>query len=162
MLIHLMQHGACMPEELDKHQALSPVGREQIVKSAKAAAAMGLRFELIVASPKVRSIQTAEIMAEATGYPVSRIEVTEHVKAMAPAKDSIDFIGEYDGLDSILIAGHLPSLGSIATQLLTGRDILEINIENGGLMQIDSAPGMGKSVLNWYLSPAQMTLIANS
>ena len=57
MLIHLMQHGVCLSKELDATQPLSPVGGEQIEKSATAARVLGLRFELIVASPKVRSLQ---------------------------------------------------------------------------------------------------------
>ncbi len=158
MDIHLMQHGACLPKELDPHQPLSPVGREQITKSAQAARILGLRFELIVASPKVRSIQTAEIIAEYTGYPVARIEVTEAAKAMAPAQETINFINEYEGLDSIFIAGHLPSLGNIASGLLTGGKALDINIENGGLMQL--ARENGHTKLNWYITPAQLAQIA--
>jgi len=160
MLIHLMQHGTCLPKELDEHQALSPVGSEQIAKSAKAARILGLRFQLIIASPKVRSRQTAEIMAQHTGYPVARIEVTEAVKAMASPQATIDFIREYDGLDSILIAGHLPSLRVVSSTLLTDSQKLDINIENGGLMQL-SLPNLGvKGTLNWYLSSTQLAQIA--
>ena len=162
MLIHLMQHGACMPKELDPNQPLSPLGREQTVKTAKAAQSLGLRFELIVASPKTRSFQTAEIMAEHTGYPVSRIQVTESVKALAPVEKTLDFIEEYDGLDSILIVGHLPSLGNVASHILTKTDTLDIGIENSGLMQIGVASPRTKGILGWYLTPTQLAEIANS
>jgi len=160
MLIHLIQHGACLPKELDPTQPLSPVGREQVEKTANAARILGLSFELVVASPKVRSIQTAEIIAEYTGYPTDRIEVTEAVKAMTPASTTLDFLREYDGLDSILIAGHLPSLGNIASQILTQSSSLEIGIENSGLMQLDVTFPKNKGVLNWYLTPAQLAEIA--
>ncbi len=162
MLIHLMQHGLCLPKELDAHQPLSPIGREQIQKSARAAQALGLRYELVIASSKTRSLQTAEIMADYTGYPISRIEVTDAVKAMAPPQGAINFIREYDGLDSIFIAGHLPSLSLIASTLLTGGSNLSIAIENGGLMQIDLQSGETTGTLNWYLSPAQLAQIANN
>ena len=159
MLIHLMQHGACLSKELDENQPLSPVGREMVEKTARAAGKLGLRFELVVASPKTRSLQTAQIMAEKTGYPVSRIEMTEAVKAMAQPQAAIDFLKEYEGLDSVLIAGHLPSLAKIASTLLTGDLSVEVNIENAGLMQI-ALPAKGNGVLNWYLTPAQLGLIA--
>lgn len=160
MLIHLMQHGTCFPKEIDEHQPLSPIGREQVIKSARAAQMMGLKFELIVASKKARSLQTAEIMAEQTGYPTQRIEVTDAVKAMAQPKTTIDFIREYDGLESVFIAGHLPSLSLVASTLLTGGNKVDIKIENGGLMQIDLDTTNNQAVLNWYLSPAQLALIA--
>lgn len=162
MLIHLMQHGTCLPKELDPHQPLSPVGREQIEKSAKAAQILGLNFELMIASPKERSIQTAKIMAAQTGYPIPQIEITDAVKAMAPVETTIDFIMEYEGLDSIFIAGHLPSLGTIAATLLTGSNSLNIHIENGGLLQIDLQLPKNTAILNWTLSPAQLAQIANS
>lgn len=160
MLIHLMQHGACLSKELDPTQPLSPVGREQVEKSAQAARTLGLNFELVIASPKVRSLQTAQIMAEYTGYPTSRIEVTDAVKAMTPTEKTLDFIKEYDGLDSIFIAGHLPSLASLASKILTDGHHLDIAIENGGLIQLNLDISKGKGILNWYLTPAQLAVIA--
>jgi len=159
MLIHLMQHGACLSEELDPRQPLSPVGREMVAKAARAASILGLRFELVAASPKLRSQQTAQLMAEATGYPVARILITEAVKAMAKPQETIDFIKEYQGLESVLVAGHLPSLARVAAALLSGGTEPALRIENGGLMQIDLPP-KGPGILNWHLSPMQLALIA--
>ena len=160
MLIHLMQHGTCLSKELDPSQPLSPVGREQVEKSARAARTLGLRFELVIASPKVRSIQTAKIMSEYTGYPSSRIKVTEAVKAMTPTETTLDLIREYDGLNSILIAGHLPSLGFLAAAILTNGHQVDIAIENGGLMQLNLDFIKEKGTLNWCLTPTQLAEIA--
>ncbi|BDQ36031.1 phosphohistidine phosphatase SixA [Pseudodesulfovibrio nedwellii] len=159
MLIHLMQHGVCLSKELDPHQPLSPVGREQIEKSARAAQILGLRFELVVASPKVRSLETAKIMAEQTGYPSSRIQVTDVVKAMTPAKKTLDYIRDYNGLESILIVGHLPSLGALASHILTTITPVDIAIENGGLMQLQMNMKETYGTLNWYLTPTQLAVI---
>lgn len=162
MLIHLMQHGACLSKELDPNQPLSPVGREIVEKSALAARTLGLSFELVVSSPKVRSLQTAQVIAEYTGYPTSRIEVTDAVKAMAPTRSTLDFIKEYEGLDSIFIAGHLPSIAILASTILTGSHHLDIAVENGGLMQIDWNIPNNTGVLNFYLTPGQLAAIAGS
>jgi phosphohistidine phosphatase len=159
MRIHLMQHGQFLSEALDPHQPLNPVGRELTEKSARAARSLGLRFELVVASPKLRSRQTAEIMAKTTGYPVSRITETEAVKAMASPRDAIAFISEYEGLDSILVVGHQPSIGTLAAHLL-GSDGLALTIENSGLLQIGIKNIGDKGTLNWHLSPTQLALIA--
>jgi phosphohistidine phosphatase len=162
MLIHLMQHGTCLPKELDPNQPLSPVGREQVEKSAKAARILGLFFELVIASPKARSLQTAEIMSEYTGYPISHIEITEAVKAMAPPATTLDFIQEYDGLDSILIVGHLPSLTNLASQITIQDSGLEIDIHNSGLMQLEVTSPKKKGKLNWHLTPIQLAEIARN
>lgn len=160
MLIHLMQHGTCLPKELDATQPLSPVGREQIEKSAIAARALGIRFDVIIASPKVRSLQTAEIMAEHTGYPLSNIEVTEAVKAMTHPVTTLNFIQEFEGHESILITGHLPSLGLVASHILTQSDGVEIVIENGGLMQFETPSPQLRGKLNWYMTPTQLAEIS--
>lgn len=160
MLIHLMQHGACLPKEVNPNQPLSPVGREQVEKSARSAAILGLRFQLVVASPKLRSFQTAEIMAKRTGYPASRIVVTDAVKAMAPASEALRFIKEYDGLDSIFIAGHLPSLALLASAILSPAKGVDVRVENGGLMQIALEPGQAAGTLNWAMTPTQLAVLA--
>ena len=72
----------------------------------------------------------------------------------------MDFIREYEGLDSILITGHMPSLGSLAATILTGGPHLDIAIENCGLMQLDWNIPTDKGVLNWSLTPAQLAGIA--
>jgi phosphohistidine phosphatase len=162
MLIHLMQHGACLPKEINPNQPLSPVGREQVEKTARAAAILGLRFELVAASSKLRSIQTAEIMSESTGYPVERIVVTDAVKAMAPTAETLKFITDYEGLDSILIAGHLPSLGLLASALLSPGKSVDVRVENGGLMQFNLEPGKPAATLNWAMTPAQLAVLAGS
>jgi len=162
MLIHLMQHGACLPKELDPTQPLSPVGREQVEKSAKAAQRLGLNFELIIASHKPRSFQTAGIMAQGTNYPLKRIELSDTVTPMAAPQSTLDFIQEYEGLDSILITGHQPSLTRLVSTLLTGSEHLKIVIENGGLIQLLMGTGTRLASLNWHLSPAHLTFIAES
>ena len=162
MLIHLMQHGACLPKEVNPSQPLSPVGREQVEKTARSAAILGLRFQLVAASSKVRSVQTAEIMAELTGYPVERIVITDAVKAMAPPAETLRFIHEYEGLDSILIAGHLPSLGLLASAILSPGKNVDVRVENGGLMQFSLEPGKPAGTLNWAMTPAQLAVLAGS
>lgn len=161
MRIHLMRHGQCLSKELNPHRPLSPVGRELTLKSARAAGMLGLRFQLIASAPAPRALQTAGIMAEATGYPASRIAVSDVFAPTAPASDAVDFINEYHGLDTILVTGHLPSLGLIAARLLGTRG-LEMHFDNSGLTQI-LVPTPGEpGILGWHLTPAQLALIAGA
>ena len=156
MLIHLMQHGACLPEELDPHLSLSPLGSEQAAKSGRAARWLRLHFDLIVTSPKLRAVQTAEIVAETMDYPVRDILVSDTAKANAPAEKTVNFLFEQEKKSSILLVGHLPSLGKVASRLM-GRDCsLDIHIENGGLMQIEVTTPLSRARLNWHLTPRQL------
>jgi phosphohistidine phosphatase len=161
MEIYLMQHGLAVPEQEDPERPLSPAGKMQIEKSAAAIRMMGLQFDLVVASTKKRSRQTAEIVADAIGYPLEKIVETEAVKPTAPPEAGIDFIGQFKQIKSVFIAGHLPSLALIASALLTAASEISIRFENGGLCRIDveNLPARN-GVLCWYMTPDQLALIS--
>ena len=161
MEIYLMQHGPNLSKDEDPEEPLSPDGKKQILRAAKAIKKMGLQFDVVIASPKKRSQQTAEIVAEAVGFPIERIVETAKVKAMTPAEETIAYLGQFNEKESILIAGHLPSLAEIGSILLTSGSKATIQFERGGLGRID----VGKlptheGKLRWYLTPAQLELIA--
>ena len=156
-----MQHGLAVSEKEDLERPLSPTGKAQIEKSAAAIRMMGLRFDLIIASTKKRSKQTADIVAKTVEYPVATIVETESVKPTAPPEASIDFISQFRQKNSVLIAGHLPSLAKIAASLLTDDSEVSIRFENGGLCRIDieTLPAHN-GVLRWYLTPEQLAFRA--
>jgi phosphohistidine phosphatase len=161
MEIYLMQHGPNLSKDEDPEEPLSPGGKIQVSRAAKAIKRMGLQFDIIVASPKKRSQQTAILVAEAVGFPVERVVVTEKVKAMTPAEETIVYLAQFDEKDSILIAGHLPSLAEIASALLTSGSKATIQFERGGIgrIDVDKLPAHNGK-LRWYLTPAQLELMA--
>ncbi len=162
MEIYLMQHGPNLSKDEDPEESLSPEGEDQITRAAQAIKKMDLKFDVIIASPKKRSQQTAALVARAVGFPVDSIVETEKVKAMTPAEDSISFLKQFEGKKSLLIAGHLPSLAEVASALLTSGSKATIQFERGGIGRIDveSLP-TSEGKLRWYLIPDQLQLIAD-
>jgi phosphohistidine phosphatase len=161
MEIYLMQHGPNLSKDEDPEEALSPDGKKLVSKSAKAIKRMGLKFDVIIASPKKRSQQTAELVAEAVGFPLEGIVETEKVKAMTPAEETIAYLAQLDEKNSLLIAGHLPSLAEVASALLTSGSKATIQFEKGGIGRIDADElPTHEGKLRWYLTPAQLELMA--
>lgn len=160
MEIYLMQHGPNLSKDEDPEESLSPEGEAQVSKVAQAIKRMGLKFEVIIASPKKRSKQTAAIVAEAVGFPLENILETEKVKAMTPAEETINYLKQFAGKKSILVAGHLPSLAEVASFLLTSGSKATIQFERAGLGRIDveSIP-TNEGKLRWYLTPQQLQLM---
>jgi phosphohistidine phosphatase len=160
MEIYLMQHGPNLSKDEDPEESLSPEGEAQVSKAAQAIKRMGLRFEVIIASPKKRSKQTAAIVAEAVGFPVDNILETEKIKAMTPVEETINYLKQFAEKKSILLAGHLPSLAEVASFLLTSGSKATIQFERGGLGRIDveSIP-THEGKLRWYLTPQQLQLM---
>jgi phosphohistidine phosphatase len=161
MEIYLMQHGPNLSKDEDPEEPLSPEGKNLVSKSARAIKRMGLKFDVIIASSKTRSQQTAALVAEAVGFPLEGIVKTEKVKAMTPADETIAYLAQLDEKDSILIAGHLPSLAEVASALLTSGSKATIEFERGGIgrIDVDKLP-THEGKLRWYLTPAQLELMA--
>lgn len=161
MEIYLMQHGQAFSEEADPERSLTPEGENQILVSARALEKMGVAFDLIIASPKKRARQTAELVAERLDYPVDDMKVTETLKPTAPAAEAIALLKAYEDKRRVLLAGHLPSLGEIASDLLSEGSKVSVHFEMGGVCRIDiDLLQGGPGELRWYLSPEQMRLVA--
>ncbi|MGB5922771.1 MAG: phosphohistidine phosphatase SixA [Syntrophobacteria bacterium] len=160
MEIYLMQHGPNLSEDEDPEESLSPEGEAQVSKAAQAINKMGLTFDVVIASTKKRSQQTAAIVAEAIGFPVDGIVETEKVKAMTPAEETIHYLEQFQDKQSVLIAGHLPSLAEVVSSLLTSGSKTTIQFERGGIGRIDvEALPTHEGRLRWYLTPAQLELM---
>jgi len=156
-----MQHGPYLPKEQDPDEGLSPEGDARIHASGKALKKMGITFDVILASPKKRSRQTAAIVAEEVGFPPEKIMETEKVKAMTPPEETIKVLREYGANRKVLIAGHMPSLAEVASSLLTEGSHATIAFERGGCCRIDVQDLPTHSGhLKWYLTPEQLRLIA--
>lgn len=161
MEIYLMQHGQAFSEEADPERSLTPEGENQIGASSHALQKIGVGFDLIVASPKKRARQTAEIVARRLDYPIDDIKVTETLQPTAPAQEAIAFLKTHEDKRWILLAGHLPSLGEIASDLLSEGSKVSIHFDMGGVCRIDADLLQGGSgELKWYLTPEQLRLIA--
>ncbi len=162
MKIYLMQHGPALPKEQDPEEGLGPEGKERIHAGGKALKKMGVTFDAILSSPKKRSKDTAAIVAEQVGFPLEKIIETKNVKAMAPPEDTVQALSELSGAQRVLIAGHLPSVAEVASFLLTEGSRAAVQFEMGGCccIDVDELP-THSGRLRWYLTPAQLQLIAS-
>ncbi len=161
MEIYLMQHGEAYAEDRDPERSLTPGGEDQICSSGKALRKLGVDVDLIVSSPKKRARQTAEIVAGELGYPKEGIEVTETLEPLAPSEDAIAYLGRFRDKGKLLLAGHLPSLGAIASNLMSERGHFPIHFEMGGVCRIDIEElPTHRGDLRWYLTPKHLKLLA--
>jgi phosphohistidine phosphatase len=159
MEIYLMQHGEAFSEEADPERSLTPEGEGQIRASAQALQRVGVSFDLIVTSPKKRARQTAEIVAQSLSYPADDIKVTETLQPTAPAPEAIAFLKAYEDKDRALLAGHLPSLGEIASDLLSEGTKVAIRFSMGGVCRIDvDLLRAGSGELKWLVPPEHLRL----
>jgi phosphohistidine phosphatase len=161
MMLYLMQHGHAVAEEEDPQRPLSAAGREQIQQSARAVKALGLAFTAMVCSTKLRSKQTAEIVAQAVVFPLADIEETDAVKPSADPGAAAECLRRFPADASVFVAGHMPSLALLASSLLADGGKVSLHFTNGGLCCIE-APALPThdGVLHWHLTPDHLRRLA--
>jgi len=160
MNIYLMPHGEAESEEENLERPLSVAGKAKVMKCAAGIVKMELQFDAMVVSPKLRARQTAEIVAEATGFAGELVE-TEALKPTADPAQGIAVLAKLKGKENVLVAGHMPSLGLMVSSLLAANEEVAVAFECGGLCAVEVAelPTHGGMLL-FALTPEQLELVA--
>jgi len=154
--IYLVRHAAAVDAADtagDEQRYLTPKGRKVFQKTADELHDLGVKFDLIVSSPLVRTIQTAELLATGTRYKGEVIAAD----ALAPGGRTMEFLlrlaAAHRG-EKIALVGHEPRMGQLAGQLL-GRG--SIPFRKGQVMRIDFADELAPGStgrFKWTLLPS--------
>lgn len=157
MQVYLVQHGEAKAEAEDPTRPLTDRGRTEVQRVARHAALLGLSLAQIIHSGKLRARQTAEIMADNL-WPSRGLR---EMAGMAPNDDpSRARAALEEAGDGVMLVGHLPHLGRLASLLLigdAGRDI--VRFRNGAIVCL--ARGDRGWLVRWVLTP-ELTGTASS
>lgn len=112
MKLYLVQHGQAMAKEENPDRPLTDKGKIDVEKVARLLQNSGIKADKIIHSGKTRAEQTARIFSEG---PIIQRE------GIAPNDPIEDMHKELlEAQEDIMIVGHLPYLGKLASALLTG------------------------------------------
>ncbi|MGI8845569.1 MAG: SixA phosphatase family protein [Thermoleophilaceae bacterium] len=144
-MIWLLRHADAAKGSPDAERPLTESGREQARTAGLALAAMAVRLDACVSSPKVRAWETATLACESLG-----IEVAEDERL---AGGPFDPRAVVDGLgDEVLLVGHDPDF-SLAVNHLTGA---QVRMPKGGVAAED------RGELKLLLRPAELAALARA
>ncbi len=161
MEIYLVRHGSAHMEEDDPERHLNNDGINQCHLTGKALKRLGIIFDLIVSSPKVRARQTAEIIAEEVDYSSKEIMISELLKPSTDPKETISFLNNLTEKKKVLLAGHLPLLGNLALELLSKPSGGSFHFETGTVCLIEvELPISRAGKFHWFLTPDLLKLLA--
>ncbi len=163
MRIFLVRHGTPYTADEDPERKLNNEGLEQCRNVGIVLESFGFSFDLIISSPKPRAVQTAKIIGGLTGYPEDKLKITPALEPNAPPDEVVDFLKNQTGVNSVLIAGHFPSLPNIAATLLDRNEKVSISFDTASICRIDVQNfGMYNADLRWLLKAEHTTLMAKS
>ncbi len=164
MEIYILRHGIAVPRGTpgypDDDRPLTEKGVEKMTEAARGLARIINKLDVVVSSPLIRAIDTATITAHAVGYK-DKIIKTDSLLPGKSHQDLFSFLSDYNNKKSVLIVGHEPHLGFLASRLLGINDSV-IEFKKGGVCRIDvdSMPPRSPGILIWSLAPKQLRLIA--
>jgi len=156
MQLYVVRHGIAVESGEgipDDWRPLTDKGRRRFQKMARAFAKLGRRLDLILTSPLVRAVQTAEILAGATDHGevavLAELDPKFDVKAVQKA-----IATRAEKVEAVAIVGHEPQLSSLLAAL-SKVSPADLDLEKGAIVRIDvSTLTDGASAdPRWWLKP---------
>ena len=156
MELYLLRHGIAEDRSAsgrDADRALTDEGKGKLEKVLKRARKAGAAPTLILSSPLLRAMQTAQIAADELEYK-SEIARSNALLPDSTADDVWSEIRAHRDEPSLLLAGHEPLFSQTAAWLM-GCTRSMVDFRKGALMRIDFASigAEPRGVLQWMLIP---------
>ncbi len=132
MILYLVQHGDAKREEEDPLRPLSEKGIKEVKSVASFISRLNIELEEVLHSGKLRAKQTAEIICE-------KLKISKGISetdGLAPLDDPIIWAERLNKKSNpIMLVGHLPHLGKLASLLLCGeKEKNPIYFKMGGIV----------------------------
>lgn len=153
--IYILRHGIAEERRSgrpDSERRLTGPGKVKLRQVLETARAAGVKPSLILTSPYVRAVETAELAATILGCAGPIVETDALLPTSSP-QAVWRLIRAQAGQTAILLAGHEPLLSEAASFLL-GASWALMDLKKGALLRIDldrldEAP---RGVLQWLLT----------
>lgn len=140
----------------DDRRPLSEKGRKQMTDAAEGLKELVPSADLLVTSPYVRAVQTAEIVSAAYGTLVQ--ETTRTLEPEVAPGEFEAWLRERGDHEVVIAVGHEPHLSTLATYLMCGSDDSRIEMKKGGacLLVFDKRVKRASGTLRWLMGPKQL------
>jgi|SRR6185295_9225236 phosphohistidine phosphatase len=167
MELYLIRHGLAQQLGLkndftDERRTLTAEGRDRMREVSRGLRKLGVQLDLLITSPLVRAVETAELVAEALALNKKEIIQTAGLAPGGSADELFSEIKSYTGVESAGLVGHEPYLGELAARMVQSTGHLAISLRKGGVCCInvvETVPSF-RGELVWLMTPKQLRLLA--
>ncbi|MDQ6707598.1 MAG: phosphohistidine phosphatase SixA [Acidobacteriota bacterium] len=156
MEIYILRHGIAEDEKPgtpDPQRALTKEGKEKLESVLQRAGDAGVNPSVILTSPYLRALQTAEMAARILKHETEAVRTDSLVPGSSP-EAVWNEIRDRRTEAQLLLAGHEPLLSHLVSYLLSAPS-LQMEFKKGALVRIDVEGFRGEphGVLKWILTP---------
>jgi phosphohistidine phosphatase len=157
MEIYLVRHGIAIDRAdpscpADPARPLTPKGEARTRSVARGIGKLGIRPQVMMTSPLLRAVQTAEIFCEVLDCTVSRLRRTD---SLLPESRPAALFGDLAKLrvKTVMCFGHAPNLDSvIAWASGRGQSFTQLKKSGVALLEMESFDPP-KALLRWLYNP---------
>ena len=160
-VIYLVRHGIAGPAPTgmgDGDRQLSPDGKQKMRRVARGLKRLGVVPDAVLSSPLRRAEETAGIVA---GMLAPKLAV-EIFPPLAPGHEPAEVVKGLRGhraARELVLVGHQPDLGLLASQLLAGSSgVVPLPFKKGAVAAscVESLPPRAPGTLMWCMTPKQL------
>lgn len=151
MKLYIVRHAAAIErtaEVPEEQRYLTPEGRAFFRRTARTMLQKKVRPDLILTSPLIRAVQTADILAETLSYD-SSLQVADE---LSPGFDMVGLrkvLDAFPGIQELVLVGHEPDLSQVVSSLLSLPGGFSLKKGVGVKLVIDPAALQAQATLKW-------------
>ncbi len=146
MKLVLVRHAAAIVSKENRYLTIE--GREFFRRTAMTMLKSGIDPSLILASPQLRAVQTADILAETLSYS-GPLVVRDELKSDFDMTALRRLLDDYQGIDELVLVGHEPDMSGLAAALLSIAEKFEFEKGAALLLKIDSNDLNAPATFKW-------------
>lgn len=155
MQVYLLRHGIAEEARVgkgDADRALTPEGRRKLRETLRVASHAQIKPSLILTSPLLRAVETAEIARDVLRY-TGDILRTKALIPNARPEQVWDEIRVHQTESELLLVGHEPLFGLLSAYLLGAPDV-QLDFKKGAILRVDfeSIGLKPRGILRWFLT----------
>jgi phosphohistidine phosphatase len=149
--IIIIRHAAAIDRDggiADGRRYITPKGRVFFRETARTIIKKGIEPDLILTSPLLRAVQTADILAESLEYngPLAAVDELEPGFDLSRLQRLLD---RYPHAGELIIVGHEPDLSSIVCDLLGLPNGFSFKKGSAIRLNVEPADPRGSAVFKW-------------
>jgi phosphohistidine phosphatase len=153
MLLHLLRHADAGDPEAwegpDAARPLSEKGRKQSARLGRHLAGIGFDGGPFISSPKIRAVQTAELVADHVNAKVDRDDRLGESLTLEVVEAILRDTGDPEGA---VLVGHDPDFSDLLAEMV---DTSRVEMRKGALARIEIERPLraGAGTLRWLIPP---------
>ena len=166
VMLYLMRHGIAADATggmSDADRALTAEGVRKTTRVAVGLQKLAVKPDVILTSPLRRAEETARLVADVLA-PNSPFELYPPLAGGSP-EEVVRGLRPHRRAEALLLVGHQPDLGYLASYLLTGsQNLAPLPFKKAGVAAISlaSVPPRSPGTLEWFVTPSQLRTVAGS